>query len=94
MKKMILLLLVLIIALELCGCESKVPERLRNSKTEYLQIVDFQKSEFFIPPNYRLIDNGVYAVLGEEGHITGYMKLIKENGEYRWEESTYGEAHS
>ena len=36
--------------------------------------------------------NGIYAVLDEDGNITGFMKLVEEDGEYRWEESNSEEA--
>lgn len=88
-----ILFAVLLCLLFLTGCGSKVPEHLKNSKTEFLQVEDYQKADYSIPSNYRLIKNGIYAVLDEYGSITGFMKLIEENGEYRWEESSSDEAY-
>ena len=36
--------------------------------------------------------NGSYVVLDEAGNITGFMKLVEEDGGYRWEESHAEEA--
>lgn len=88
-----ILFVVLLCLLLLTGCGSKVPEHLKNPKTEFLQVEDYQKADYSIPSNYRLIKNGIYAVLDENGSITGFMKLIEENGEYRWEESSSDEAY-
>lgn len=46
-----------------------------------------------IPSNYRLIKNGIYAVLNENGSIEGYMKLVKDGEEYVWIESSFNEAY-
>lgn len=92
MKRLfILILLCTVIALS--GCRSKVPEHMKNSKTEFLQVEDYKRSEYLIPSNYRLVKNGIYAVLDENDNVTGFMKLIEENGDYRWEESNSDEAY-
>ena len=82
----------LCLLLLLSGCGSKVPEHLRNSKTEFLRIENYRRADYPVPPNYRLIKNGIYAVLDEDGNITGFMKLVEEDGGYRWEESNAEEA--
>ena len=91
--KRVLLFFLLCIVLMLSGCDSKVPEHMKNPKTEFLQVEDYQRTEYSIPSNYRLIKNGVYAVLDDNDNVTGFMKLIEENGEYRWEESNSDEAY-
>ena len=87
------LLISLCLLLVLSGCGSKIPEHMKNSKTEFLQVEDYRKAEYSIPTNYRLIKNGIYAVLDENDNVTGFMKLIEENGEYRWVESNSEEAY-
>lgn len=91
--KQILIAVLLCLLMLLSGCGSNVPEHLKNPKTEFLQVEDYQRTEFSIPSYYRLIRNGVYAVLDDSDSIIGYMKLIEENGEYRWEESSSEEAY-
>lgn len=91
--KQILITVLLCLPMLLSGCGSKVPEHLKNPKTEFLQVEDYQRTEYSIPSNYRLIKNGIYAVLDDNGNITGFMKLIEENGAYRWEESSSEEAY-
>ena len=68
----------------LCGCGSKVPETMKNPKTEFIKVEDYKRPEFVVPSNYRLIKNGIYAVLDENGNIEGYMKLVKDGEEYVW----------
>lgn len=92
MKRFLIIILACLILL-LSGCGSKVPEHMKNQKTEFLQVEDYQRAEYSIPSNYRLIKNGIYAVLDENDNVTGFMKLIEENGEYRWEESSSDEAY-
>lgn len=92
MKRLIVFIL-LCSVLILSGCGSKVPEHMKNSKTEFLQVEDYKRSEYSIPSNYRLVKNGIYAVLDENDNVTGFMKLIEENGDYRWEESNSDEAY-
>lgn len=87
------ILILLCAVLVLSGCGSKVPEHMKNPKTEYLQVEDYQRAEYSIPSNYRLVKNGIYAVLDDNNNVTGFMKLIVENGEYRWEESNSEEAY-
>lgn len=77
----------------LCGCESKVPETMKNPKTEFIRVEDYERPEYVIPSNYRLIKNGIYAVLNENGSIEGYMKLVKDGEEYVWIESSFNEAY-
>lgn len=91
--KRVLLFFLLCIMLLLSGCGSKVPEHMKNPKTEYLQVEDYQRAEYSIPSNYRLIKNGIYAVLDDNDTVIGFMKLIEENGECRWEESNSDEAY-
>lgn len=91
--KQCLITVLLILLVLLSGCGSKVPEHLKNPKTEFLQVEDYRKAEYSIPPNYRLIKNGIYAVLDENDNITGFMKLIEENGEFRWKKSNSEEAY-
>ena len=92
MRKIMLLLLICVLVL-MSGCGSKVPEHLKNPKTEFMIVEDYMKAEYSIPPNYRLIKDGIYAVLDESGTVTGFMKLIEENGDYRWEERSSEEAY-
>lgn len=77
----------------LSGCGSKVPEYLKNPKTDFVQVEDYQRPQYSIPSNYRLIQNGIYAVLDENNNIIGYMKLIEENSEYHWEQCGADEAY-
>ena len=91
--KCLMVFILLCSVLVLSGCGSKVPERMKNPKTEFLQVEDYKRSEYSIPSNYRLVKNGIYAVLDENDNITGFMKLIEENGDYRWEESNSDEAY-
>lgn len=77
----------------LVGCGSKVPEHMKNPKTEFIQVEDYQKSENSIPSNYRLVKPGIYAVLDEEENVTGFMKMIEENGISYWEECSPEEAY-
>lgn len=86
-------ILFLCLTLLLSGCGSKVPEHMKNPKTEFLQVEDYQRAEYAVPHNYRLIRDGIYAVLDEEDNIIGFMKLIEENGTYRWEESSAEEGY-
>ena len=67
--KRVLLFFLLCIILMLSGCGSKVPEHMKNPKTEYLQVEDYQRSEYSIPFNYRLIKNGIYAVLDDNDNV-------------------------
>lgn len=92
MKRLIVFILLFVI-LVMSGCVSKVPEHMKNPKTEFLQVEDYKRSEYSIPSNYRLVKNGIYAVLDENDNVTGFMKLIEENGDYRWEESNSDEAY-
>ena len=92
MKRLIVFIL-LCVVLVMSGCGSIVPEHMKNPKTEFLQVEDYQRSEYSIPSNYRLVKNGIYAVLDENNNVTGFMKLIEENGDYRWEESNSDEAY-
>lgn len=92
MKRILIMILACLILI-LSGCGSKVPEHMKNPKTEFLQVEDYQRSEYSIPSNYRLIKDGVYAVLDENDNVIGFMKLIEENGEFRWEESSSDEAY-
>ena len=92
MKRLFVFVL-LCVALTLSGCGSKVPEHMKNPKTEFLQVEDYRRAEYSIPPNYRLIKNGIYAVLDEKDNVTGFMKLIEKDGEYRWEECSSEEAY-
>ena len=92
MKRLIVFILLFVI-LAMSGCGSKVPEHMKNPKTEFLQVEDYKRSEYSIPSNYRLVKNGIYAVLDENDNVTGFMKLIEENGDYRWEESNSDEAY-
>lgn len=92
MKRMVIAIL-LCLVLMLSGCGSKVPEHMKNPRTEFLQVQDYQRAEYSIPSNYRLIKDGIYAVLDENDNVTGFMKLIVENGEYRWVESNSEEAY-
>lgn len=87
MRKIMIYLLTLFLLLSLCGCGSKVPEHIKNPKTEYIEIEDYKRTDYSIPANYRLISNGIYAVLDENNTVVGYMRLIEENGIYRWEEA-------
>ncbi len=91
--KRIFILILFCTVIALSGCGSKVPEHMKNPKTEYLQVEDYQRAEYSIPSNYRLVKNGIYAVLDDNDNVTGFMKLIVENGEYRWEESNSDEAY-
>ena len=91
MKQIILIFLCL--AAMLSGCGSKVPEHLKNPKTEFLHVEDYERSEYAVPSNYRLLRDGIYAVLDENGTVTGFMKLIEENGVYHWEECSSEEAY-
>lgn len=77
----------------LCGCRSKVPETIKNPKTGFIKVEDYKSPEFVIPSNYRLIKNGIYAVLDENGNIEGYMKLVKDGEEYVWVKSSFEEAY-
>lgn len=77
----------------LCGCGSKVPETMKNPKTEFIRVEDYERPEYVIPSNYRLTKNGIYAVLNENGSIEGYMKLVKDGEEYVWIESSFNEAY-
>lgn len=92
MKRLIVFILLFVI-LVMSGCGSKVPEHMKNPKTEFLQVEDYKRSKYSIPSNYRLVKNGIYAVLDENDNVTGFMKLIEENGDYRWEESNSDEAY-
>lgn len=92
MKRMVIAIL-LCLVLMLSGCGSKVPEHMKNPRTEFLQVQDYQRAEYSIPSNYRLIKDGIYAVLDENNNVTGFMKLIVENGEYCWVESNSEEAY-
>ena len=91
--KCLMVFILLCSVLVLSGCGSKVPECMKNPKTEFLQVEDYKRSEYSIPSNYRLVKNGIYAVLDENDNVTGFMKLIEENGDYRWEESNSDEAY-
>lgn len=91
MMRLLLLALVSLLLI-LSGCGSKVPEYLKNPKTDFVQVEDYQRPQYAIPSNYRLIQNGIYAVL-DENNIIGYMKLIEENGEYHWEQCSAEEAY-
>lgn len=77
----------------LCGCGSKVPETMKNPKTEFIKVEDYKRPEFVVPSNYCLIKNGIYAVLDENGNIEGYMKLVKDGEEYVWVKSSFEEAY-
>lgn len=92
MKRILIMILTCLILI-LPGCGSKVPEHMKNPKTEFLQVEDYQRSEYSIPSNYRLIKDGIYAVLDENDNVIGFKKLIEENGEFRWEESSSDEAY-
>ena len=92
MKRFLIINLTCLILL-LSGCGSNVPEHMKNPKTEFLQVEDYQRAEYTIPGNYRLIKNGIYAVLDDNGNVIGFMKLIEENGEYLWVESNSEEAY-
>lgn len=93
MRKAVLVLLTAGIFISLCGCSQQIPECLKNPKTEYVVVEDYKRAEYEIPGNYRLIKNGVYAVLNEDDTVIGYMKLIEENGTYHWEQSSSQEAY-
>ena len=88
MRKITIFLLTVFLLLSLCGCGSKVPEHIKNSKTEYIDVKDYERASIDIPANYRLI-HGIYAVLDENDLVTGYMRLVEENGEYRWEKASF-----
>ena len=92
MKRLIVFIL-LCVVLVMSGCGSKVPEHMKNPRTEFLQVEDYKRSEYSIPSNFRLVKNGIYAVLDENDNVIGFMKLIEENGDYRWEESNSDEAY-
>ena len=77
----------------LCSCGSKVPETMKNPKMEFIRAEDYERPEYVIPSNYRLIKNGIYAVLNENGSIEGYIKLVKDGEEYVWIESSFNEAY-
>lgn len=87
MKKVLFVLFAAGIFLSLCGCGEQVPECLKNSKTDYVVVEDYKRADYIIPKNYRLIKNGIYAVLDEGDMVIGYMKLIEEDGIYYWEQS-------
>lgn len=91
--KRVLFFILLCTVMLFSGCGSKVPEHMKNPRTEFLQVEDYQRAEYSIPLNYRLIKDGIYAVLDENDNVTGFMKLIVENGEYRWVESNSEEAY-
>lgn len=92
MKRLLILALVSLLLI-LSGCGSKVPEYLKNPKTDFVQVEDYQRPQYEIPSNYRLIQKGIYALLDENNNITGYMKLIEENGAYHWEQCGAEEAY-
>lgn len=91
--KRIPLLFLLIALLLLSGCTSKVPEHMKNPKTEFLVVEDYKRPDYSVPENYRLIKNGIYAVLDESENITGFMKLVEKEGVYTWVESSFEEAY-
>ncbi len=88
MKRIIISLLLVVLVLSLCGCGSKVPEHIKNPKTEYIEVKDYERADYSIPANYRLVQNGIYAVLDENDIVIGYMRLVEDNGVYRWEETS------
>lgn len=92
MKRMSLLFLLFALLL-LSGCASKVPEHMRNPKTEFLVVEDYKRPDYSVPENYRLLKNGIYAVTDESGNITGFMKLVEKDGVYTWVESSFEEAY-
>ena len=89
LRKITISLLTVFLLLSLCGCGSKVPEHIKNPKTEYIDVKDYERASIDIPANYRLIQNGIYAVLDENDLVTGYMRLVEENGEYRCEKASF-----
>jgi len=91
-RRLILMLLICVLFV-LSGCGSKVPEHLKNPRTEYIEVGDYQRAEYTVPANYRLIKDGVYAVLDDDGKVIGFMKLIQKDGEYKWIESNSDEAY-
>lgn len=87
MRKIMIYLLMVFLLLSLCGCGSRVPEHIKNPKTEYVEVKDYERAKYDIPANYRFIRDGIYAVLDENNTVVGYMRLIEKNGIYRWEEA-------
>lgn len=87
MRKIMIYLLIVFLLLSLCGCGNRVPEHIKNPKTEYVEIKDYERAKYDIPANYRFIRDGIYAVLDENNTVIGYMRLIEKNGIYRWEEA-------
>lgn len=84
-KSMILLALVICLLLPaLTGCGSKVPEAIKNPNTQFMEIHEYEQKEYIVPENYRLLKDGIYAVLDEGGSIIGYKKLVERNNQYVW----------
>jgi len=50
MKRFLIIILTCLILL-LSGCGSNVPEHMKNPKTEFLQVEDYQRAEYTVPGN-------------------------------------------
>lgn len=92
MRKMLICLL-LIPCLLLAGCGSSVPEALTDARTVFTEIKDHIKAEYTVPNNYRHLRDNFYAVLNEEEQIIGYVKLVKSDGYYKWEDCMIAEVY-
>lgn len=92
MRKLLIIPL-MVLCLFLVGCGSKVPEALMDKRTVFTELKDHVKAEYTVPDNYRHLREHFYAVLNDEMQIIGYVKLVKSDGYYKWEDCTIGEVY-
>lgn len=83
-KGAVLLVCVLTAAGLLSGCGSKVPEAIKNSHTQFLQIKEYEQADYVIPENYQRVKDNIYAIMGDDGTITGYKKIVFQSSQYVW----------
>lgn len=92
MRKLLIISL-MVLCLLLTGCGSQVPTALTDERTEFTELKDHVKAEYTVPDNYRHLKDNFYVVLNEDKQIIGYVKLVKSDGYYKWEDCAIGEVY-